>query len=194
MTLAFQHRQRQLVIRNATLARLLSLWRIVDGENLDTVDRFAEASVPVIDVGFGRSAAASAVYYRRLRPPGITTVEVPVPVPPTAAETAGLIRGAVLAGVINGRRSGFNPDRAVRNGFVKMAGSATRVVLDGGRRTILDASQKDPAATGRWQRVTGGDSCDFCEMLAGRGYVYSEDAAGFEAHDHCACVAEPEFG
>jgi hypothetical protein len=31
-------------------------------------------------------------------------------------------------------------------------------------------------------------------MVASQGIVYkSEDSAGFEAHDHCGCTAEPAF-
>jgi hypothetical protein len=43
------------------------------------------------------------------------------------------------------------------------------------------------------QRVLGGAGCDFCQMLAGRGEVYSAETADFEAHDHCGCTAEPIY-
>lgn len=189
--MTLEHRERQLASRNAALARLLSLWRIVDVDDLSTVGRFAEAAVPVVEAAFGRSAALAGAYYLRARPLGITTVEVPTVVLPES--TGGLIRGAGLAGVVNGRRRGMRPDTAIRNGFVKAAGSASRLILAGGRQTLLAVTQRDPAATGRWQRVAGGNSCEFCSMLAGRGYAYSEETADFVAHDHCGCTVEPEF-
>lgn len=189
----YAHRQRQLSVRNTALARLLALWRIVDIDNLDTVETFSIAAVPVVDAGFGRSSVVSAGYYQSARPPGITTVTVPTLAPPIATQTVDLLRGAGLAGIVNGRRRGMEPSRAMRNGFVKVAGSAASLVLSGGRETLLAATRQDPAATGRWQRVSGATSCEFCSMLAGRGFAYSEETADFAAHDHCGCSIEPEF-
>lgn len=45
----------------------------------------------------------------------------------------------------------------------------------------------------RYRRITSGTACAFCRMLAGRGAVYSENTGRFQAHDHCACTAEPDF-
>jgi hypothetical protein len=42
-----------------------------------------------------------------------------------------------------------------------------------------------------WQRVASDNACAFCEMLAARGAVYSEESADFEAHDGCTCTVEP---
>jgi len=83
---------------------------------------------------------------------------------------------------------------AVRDeSFEAAAGSATRHVLTGGRRSLLTLVEADPQALG-WARVTDGDPCAFCAMLASRGPVYgSEAAAGFSAHDACACTAEPVY-
>ena len=44
------------------------------------------------------------------------------------------------------------------------------------------------------RRVLGGEGCEFCQMLAGRGAVYSAETADFEAHDKCACTPEPDWG
>jgi hypothetical protein len=70
-------------------------------------------------------------------------------------------------------------------------GVAQRLAVDTGRQTVLDSVSRDGKAKG-WQRETAG-GCDFCEMLASRGAVYSEDTAGFEAHDHCRCFPAPIF-
>jgi hypothetical protein len=64
------------------------------------------------------------------------------------------------------------------------------LVLTGGRMTLIGMAQRDPQALG-WGRVTAGDPCAFCRMLAGRGPAYkTEKAAGFEAHGACACGVE----
>jgi hypothetical protein len=77
--------------------------------------------------------------------------------------------------------------------FEAAAGAATRHVLTGGRRSLLTLVEADPKALA-WARVTDGAPCAFCAMLASRGPVYgSEAAAGFSAHDACACTAEPVY-
>lgn len=73
-----------------------------------------------------------------------------------------------------------------------LLGGVQRRVAQFDRLTIMRSSVADPSARG-WARVGAGD-CDFCEMLIGRGAVYTEDTADFQAHDHCGCTAEPEFG
>lgn len=68
-------------------------------------------------------------------------------------------------------------------------GGLTKRVMQAANRTVMGAVQADPQATG-WQRVarpTGG--CTFCRMLAGRGAVYTREAADFAAHGNCRCVA-----
>lgn len=88
---------------------------------------------------------------------------------------------------------GKTPDEARDASLVESSGAATRHVLTGGRRSLLTLLQGDPQVK-RWIRVTDGDPCYFCAMLASRGPVYlTEDSAGFSAHDHCACTAEPVY-
>lgn len=74
---------------------------------------------------------------------------------------------------------------------VLVAGGLQRRIVNYARDTIMGSSIADPAASG-WQRETSG-GCAFCEMLAGRGDVYSEATADFASHDHCQCVAVPAF-
>lgn len=82
---------------------------------------------------------------------------------------------------------------AMRNSFVAAAGAASRHVLTGGRETQLTLVEADEVALG-WARVTDGDPCSFCAVLASRGPAYKTKAsAGFSAHDNCACTAEAVF-
>lgn len=71
-------------------------------------------------------------------------------------------------------------------------GSLQRLIADVGRGTVMGSAIADPQARG-WQRVTDGAACAFCQMLAGRGAVYSESTVRFGAHDHCGCAATPAF-
>lgn len=67
----------------------------------------------------------------------------------------------------------------------------------GAGTTVLNAGQRDPVKP-RYARVpTGAETCDFCIMLASRGFVYhSETSAGMLDHWHanCDCRVVPGFG
>src|SRR5690606_1205052 len=66
----------------------------------------------------------------------------------------------------------------------------TTLTLNGARQTIIGTGQADPLAE-RWMRVTSGDPCAFCAVLASRGGVFHTSAsADFQPHEHCSCVPE----
>jgi hypothetical protein len=71
-------------------------------------------------------------------------------------------------------------------------GGAQRRIANFSRLTVMGSSIADPAARG-WERVGSGSSCEFCQMLLGRGAVYTEASADFEAHDHDDCGAAPAW-
>lgn len=70
-------------------------------------------------------------------------------------------------------------------------GGLQRRIADAARDTVRESSIADPRARG-WERETLG-GCDFCEMIASRGVVFSEASADFASHDHCQCIAVPAF-
>ncbi|WP_456319233.1 VG15 protein [Actinoplanes oblitus] len=75
------------------------------------------------------------------------------------------------------------------------ARAAARHTADAGRSTVRDTVRRDRVALG-WARLTGGDPCYFCAMLAGRGAVYiGKDSARGEDpyHDGCGCIPVPVF-
>lgn len=76
--------------------------------------------------------------------------------------------------------------------LTNLDGATGRLVLDVGRRTIIDNTHRDRHAKG-WARIPEPGCCYFCALLATRGAVYKEQPAGFKAHDHCKCHAEPVF-
>jgi hypothetical protein len=97
-------------------------------------------------------------------------------------------RGAVMARwAVGPMFTAETADTAAALVLSKLAGGLQRVVTDGARQTITGSTVKDPGRVG-WARVTSG-GCDFCEMLAGRGFVYGADSVQFESHDHCNCDA-----
>jgi hypothetical protein len=97
-----------------------------------------------------------------------------------------------VTGPINLKRQaalGRDERRAKDTALVQSSGAAARQVLTGGREATMTLVEEDRFAAG-WARVTDGDPCAFCAMLASRGPVYKDQqTAGFSAHDHCACTA-----
>lgn len=71
-------------------------------------------------------------------------------------------------------------------------GGTQRRIANFSRQTVMGSAVADPQSDG-WQRVTDGNGCAFCRMLAGRGAVYSESSADFASHDKCGCSATPAW-
>jgi hypothetical protein len=93
--------------------------------------------------------------------------------------------------------------QAIEETATNISGSATRHVMNGGRDEIQQALDEDPVALG-FIRVTDGDPCFFCAMLASRGPVYDDDSfdesdprfigeGSHKVHDHCGCSIEPVY-
>lgn len=193
LQLTSAQRAAQIALRARSLSGLLALWRVVDVTNLaDTIDVFTQAAVMLALNGSDESAAVAGRYYELFRraegvpgsAPGFRVGRLPQQI--VAAE----LRGAALSGIINARRSGMSLSSAKDNGLVRVAGTFTKLVLAGGRMTIIGNVNRDRQALG-WQRVTSSGACAFCRSLAARGAVYkTEKSASFEPHDHCACTAE----
>jgi hypothetical protein len=59
-------------------------------------------------------------------------------------------------------------------------------------QTCLNNAKRDPRAP-RFARVAYGETCDFCLMLASRGWVYHTEAAASHAHSGCDCRVVPSW-
>lgn len=71
-----------------------------------------------------------------------------------------------------------------------LAAKAPKYALAAGRQTVITSSERDPDSRG-WKRVTRAGSCKFCQMLAGRGGVYTKGSVHFASHDDCNCASAP---
>lgn len=87
---------------------------------------------------------------------------------------------------------------------VSASAAAYKHVADGARDLIDSAVQRDPTASG-YIRITKGQPCSFCLMLASRGPVYKEDSfkqsdprftgpGHHKVHDGCGCMLRPIYG
>ena len=99
------------------------------------------------------------------------------------------------AGLLFDKPGGTSADPV---GFLRWANKfIDRNVKDPGRATIRHNAQRDPHRPGYARVPSGPDTCPFCLMLAGRGYIYrnAETAgAGHSFHDECDCEIVPEWG
>jgi hypothetical protein len=191
-----EHRQAQLAVRAATVRSVMDLWGVFNPEDIDASwARLEGPRLSVVGAGRVQSETLSRRYYRDFRvaegvfspAPDVSLVDDWRP----RVSGSLYVTGPVMAkAAIAARR----PDVAT-TALVRVAGAASRHAVQPGRDWIEEASAVDPG-DGRlvgWRRVTSANPCEFCEMLAGRGAVYIEDTAGFQAHDHCMCTAEPDF-
>ncbi|GAA3223212.1 hypothetical protein [Actinocorallia longicatena] len=190
-----QHRTQQLAVRAAMLRDLALLWPTWETGNISEFGQFISLAETLLGARQQESAGLAATYYRAFRrAAGVTGAAEPkLAERLLSVDVSAALRATGLAGTLRALRAGQPPQAAARTGFSLLAGSAIRLTLSGGRATIEASVQADPKARG-WARVTSGSPCDFCAMLASRGAVFkSERTAGFEAHDNCACTAQPIF-
>lgn len=191
-----EHRAEQIRLATSLVKDLSVLWRTVDPTNIrGTLAPFADSGTVVTRAARRASATAALEYYVAFREAegvaGALTV-VRALEPPAEVVRGGLF-GAGARGIIDARRRGASVAQAAESAFVRASGTAVQVVANGGRETILGAVEADPEAEG-YQRVTDGNPCAFCRMLASRGIVrYDAQTAAFKSHSACGCTAEPAF-
>ena len=93
------------------------------------------------------------------------------------AKTAGAVR-AFVRFIVDGRVDTFNEQILQRVDY-EMKLSAANSTIENGKR-----DKRKP----RYARVpTGSETCDFCLMLASRGFVYSSQSTASMGHVHSGC-------
>lgn len=189
-----QHRLMQLRVRASTLRGFMLLWPLWNGDSASFA-RLVQATKPLVRVNHQLSATAAVAYYESFRKAeeitGAATPRLAGPIDVQQLVKSMYVTGEVMTK--NALASGQSPQEARQTALTRVSGAVTRHALAGGRDTIISSVGADKHSEG-WARVTDGDPCAFCAMLAGRGPVYkSEFTADFQAHDHCGCVAEPIY-
>lgn len=179
------------------------LWPELDVENLDrSTPSWVAANAAVVDRFHGESSDLAAAYISEYRTAEIgadTEATVKATLDRRLNQATLLLAGPVRVKTLIG--AGMAPDVAHRAALTKFSGIVRRQSLAGGRHTIADTTRVDQQAIG-WRRVTYGDPCTFCALLASRGPVYSSRARagsvrsgdGLEFHGHCGCTAELVYG
>lgn len=166
---------------------------ILDVHDFDkTLDPFTQALYAVVHRYGLVSASLAANYYRTARSDagirGRITINPADPAPPLQVKNS-------VSWATNALRVS-DPDLAAFE--TQIQGLSSKMVMDTGRSTVIDAVHRDRKAKG-WARIpepthSKSGTCAFCALLATRGLVYKSKTSGdFRAHDGCECHAEPVF-
>jgi hypothetical protein len=203
VTAATVARAAQLAVRASLLRDVARLWPLLDKANLPgSFPGWVVAMSALINRYHAQSATASAAFYRAAREAATGS-----PTPDSlvrlakAPDSEWVSRALGFAGPGMLSRDTARPNTALSTTL----GTAARIALDGGRSTLAATVEADPAALG-WYRVTDGDPCAFCALVASRGAVYKDEfsagevantqfvgAGMFKYHNHCGCTIAPVF-
>lgn len=199
----------QLALRALTIRQIMALWPAFDPEDMDrTWPPLFQALAMLIRLRGRDSAAITSRYYQRFRQAeGVPGRYLPKMAADPAAEQVARSLGYVGPAKVEKlkRAHAVLPENTNQLVLSSTMGATTRLVLDQGRRTLIDNVDEDSTALG-YIRVSDGDPCFFCSMLISRGPVFSDETSQFNvdlskfvgdnkfaAHDHCGCTAEPIF-
>lgn len=190
LALAMSARTVQLAIRARLLRDVVKLWPALDPKRIDaTFPGWVQAMTLLVTNYHRMSAAAAGNFYRAAREHA-TQSPTPERLIKLAADPAEDWMRRAFGYSGPGMLS--RDTAAPRTALTTTLGTAARIAADGGRTTILETVKADPVAVG-WYRVTDGQPCAFCALLASRGIVYKEQTADFKAHNDCGCTGAPAF-
>jgi hypothetical protein len=191
------HRLAQVRLGSGTVQAVRSVWPLLDVSDLDgSTERWIRAVTVIVAGQRLTSSRLAANYVQALKTIelGASAPAAPVvlaePVPASKVATSMIVTGP--ASVKSALRRGVDSSIAMDTAEARSSASAMRHVLNGGRETVTNMIEADPQAIG-WQRISSGNACEFCSMLAGRGPVYSTRTVQFHAHDGCGCSAAPIY-
>ena len=201
--LAAQYQAEQRVIASTMsrdiLTLLLALFSLTDPEGSWQALRLALGAL--VRDRRSQSARVAGPYYQRLRSEAGVAGEASLVLPGELGEVR-LGKALDGAGIFSYRRSltlGATPAQARDRAAVTLAGTASRLALEGGRDVVAGTVIADEDALG-WARIGDGDSCPWCLMLISRGAVYKSAITagdgrygGEKYHDHDGCQAVPIF-
>jgi hypothetical protein len=196
-SLAEQFRMQQAYASTQAMLAILAVWGLLDLRDVRSSWPAVRTGIAaLVRDGFTTAARDALAYYEQARLAAGVAEELPplaIPeLPPPELLSATL--DATGPYTLLAKVKAVEPvQQAAQSAGVRMSGAASRLILNGARQAVLQSVDTDAKAVG-WMRVTASDPCAFCAMLASRGASYrSEASAGFKAHNHCRCSAQPVF-
>lgn len=194
--LANAYRQQQQALASSFVRDLVRLIRLIF--DLGNPDRawpgLRVAMEAMVRDRRRHSADLAGPYYNRSRlAEGLDPFVVPPPLALDEDRLAATLNATGIAVFKKAQRLGASAEQARDRMAVTLSGSASNLVLEGGRSVIETSIGDDEDAIG-WIRVTDGDPCAWCSMLASRGAVYkSAETAGRGANSQFKGAGEFKF-
>lgn len=206
------HRMAQARLGASTVQALLAGFRVLDPTALDaTVADWLRVVTPIVQKQRTTSARLAANYVLTLRNVELPGARPIVPVLAEELDARVVARSLTVTGpgtIKRGMLAGRTLEQATDTAMAAAARAGMRLALNGGRSTVTKTVEADDRAIG-YVRVTSGNPCAFCAMLASRGAVYKTEMAGEMAsvgyrvrgtrqpgdryHDGCHCTAKPVY-
>lgn len=183
-----QQQAQQAAITALAITAMGNALALIDLADLKTTLPRYRLAVLAITTKYGQASAtvAARFYQQERRLAGISGTYRPIPANPAPMEQVAASLDWATKGLWDDK-----PDLPAVKTLTN--GVAQKLIVDTGRNTLIQAIEQDRRARG-WARLPRPTCCHFCALLATRGAVYkSEQAAGFEAHDHDHCVPVPLF-
>jgi hypothetical protein len=202
-------RQMQLQARAKLLRDVATSWAALDFARISaTWPGWVRLMTALLGRYHGQSAQQAALHYLAARQAatgvvgGFTPVLAPSPSPLWIERALGYAAPGTFE---RQTKAGASPDAASRSALTQVLGTSSRIALDGSRTTVGESVKADDKAVG-WYRITDGDPCAFCALMASRGVVYKDEkTAGrnanrrfegegeFKFHNDCGCTSAPAF-
>lgn len=200
-----EHRQQLARVTDRAAADVANQFRSAD---VDDIDGWWDRSSPRIEAtvaqGYRQAADLGAEYLTEHAAEVGSTVQPVVTRPNDRRIRESLRISGPVAFKANMRVTG-EPDAALRTMIARGSQTAQRLTAAGSRETVSETIRTAPTIIG-YRRVAQPGACDFCQMLEGRGAVYSaatvarvgqkprgNQRAGSSYHDNCRCLSEPVY-
>lgn len=187
------HQRTQISIGARAAEEALLLWPLLDWRDLDgSTPYWVALSTLSVNRRMQQSQRVAATYLDEYR-----QAEIGLPATVALGAPSGTATALRIAGPVRVKKliaGGMDAEEAHSAAFTKYSGIVRRQTMMGGRLTVARTTGRDLRAIG-WRRVTDGNPCAFCAMLASRGPVYRDGASadGLQYHAHCGCTAEPAY-
>ncbi len=144
-------------------------------DSFDTGNTLARLARPAVTTLSSRAAAATHGYLSLI-------LEQPILVPPILVEPDW---DSALIALRRSLSEGHEWEQALLSGRLRSEAVGSNAVIGSTRLSSEIASERVVG----WRRITSGNSCRWCQSVAG-GRYFSAESAHF-GHDHCHCTVAP---
>lgn len=186
------HRRELGLVSAAVIRRIEAATLAADPNDIDTWWVLTEPTVTRTVVAGHNAASTLAARYLRRHAATEGVVVYPVRAAPNLEQISTALRVTGPVAFKTNIVTSQSETAALQTMRSQLTGSAHRLTLSGDRSTVMQTFAESDSVAG-WRRITGGEACEFCAMLASRGAVYSSDTVDFQAHDRCSCTPEPVY-